>query len=144
MSAARRRDIDDIMAAKDGRRRPKRNYLRLGKLRTAVKYDKRNAAQGIVVVGWASQSAVRIGTWQEKGVDQTITEKMRRMLFAAGIGVKKGRSRINLPKRSTHQSMKPVIESGLPAIIRAKIIGYALGNNERSAATSRRVYRVYG
>ena len=144
MSAARRRDIEDVMNAVNPKRLPKRAFLKLGKLRQAVKYDKTRAAEGIVKVGWTSRSSVRLGTLHEKGFFQPITAKMRRMFFAAGIGISKGRSHIALPKRSTFKPMHPIIQVGAAKQAQLKIISYLEGNVERSQAKSRRVYRVYG
>ena len=144
MSAARRREIDDVMYSVDSKRKPKRSYVKLGKLRQAVKYDKTRAREGVVKVGWTSRSSVRIGSWHENGLFQAITDKMRRMLFAAGIGIRKGQTSIALPKRATYKPMLPRIQAGAAKQAELKIISYMQGNTERSAAASRRVYRVYG
>ena len=121
----------------------KRRYLPLGKLRQAVGYDKSRASEGLVKVGWLSASAVGIGTKQEKGFATPVTEKLRAAFNAAGIKMGAGVHQIMVPALQTYQPMKPVIEKGAPEKVQARIMQYLNGVAERSAASSRRVYRVY-
>jgi hypothetical protein len=139
MQAARRRALDNASYS----RKPLRSYPILGKLRNAVGYDKTRASQAIVTVGWLSRSAVRIGTWQETGVTQTVSAKMRRLFFAAGIGLRKGTTEIALPSRPTYAAMFPSLRSAIPEFMSEKIASYINGNDARSAASSNRIYRVY-
>ncbi len=143
MSVMRRRDIDDVMYSHDSNRAPKTRYPTLGKLRTAVGYDKRRANEGIVTVGWLSRSAVRIGTWQEKGFFQIVSERMRRMFFGSLVGMKKGTNAIQLPARATYAPMRPIIKKGAPVRVEQRLSEYLAGSTERSHSRRQRIYRVY-
>jgi hypothetical protein len=145
MKPSRRREIEDGMASRNPSREKnvKSRFYKLGELRKAVGYDANKVNEGVVKVGWLSRSAVRLGTWQEKGMFQPVTEKMRRMFFAAGIGLRKDHNSIAVPVRSTYEVLYPKIQSGAPAYMKEKMMGYLSGNSERSALRRRRKYRVY-
>jgi len=121
----------------------RRSYKPMGKLANAVGYDKTKANQGIVTVGWLSQSAVRIGTKQEKGFFTQVTDKLRGAFMLAGIYFPQNKTQIAVPARQTYEPMKPVIARGAPKQVELKLINYLQGATKRSQATSKRVYRVY-
>lgn len=79
---------------KRGDRRP------LGRLGPAVRYRYYQDSRR-VVIGWISPSAEKLGTLHEKGGQVAITPKMRRMFFAAGIGLSAGKTHIYIPRRPT-------------------------------------------
>lgn len=133
-----RRKIDEALGHD-----PRRNYNVLGKLANAVGYDKTRASEGIVTVGWLSQSAVVIGTKQEDGFFNTVTEHMRRAFAIAGFPIPEGQTTIQVAARPTYSPMRPVIQAGAPQQVEIKLINYLQGASDRSAASSNRVYKVY-
>lgn len=146
MSAAKRHDIED--SSKRGGSKRKRRAGVLGNLLNAVGYQFKTAQ---VAIGWLSRSAVRIGSWHEKGVRQAITPKMRRLFFAAGVGLKASTTHIKLPSRPTYQPMFNHLRDKLPAYFESKFISYlAAGGPPRKLAwhelkrSQRRIYTVYG
>lgn len=140
MSNAKRRDIDDVMVNKDAQRKPKRNYQMLGDLVKAVGYEYKD---GSVRVGWLSKGAVRIGQWQESGVTQSVTDKMRGMLFSADVGIKQGKNSIITPARPTFGPMKRVLEPQIAGYMENKIIEY-MEKGAPGPAKYKRKYRVRG
>lgn len=134
MSTARRREIDD---QKDG---PKKSYRTLGKLVNAVGYQYKPTAQE-VTVGWLSSSAVRLGTWQEKGVKEPVNMGMRRLFLSAGVGLTK--SMIEIPARPTFDPMAEYLEPKITPYLEEKIASYVNGFSP-PASTNRRKYRVRG
>ena len=146
MSASRRRDIEDT--SKRGGSKKKRRAGVLGNLLNAVGYQFKTAQ---VAIGWLSRSAVRIGSWHELGVSQQVTPKMRRLFFAAGVGLKASTTHINLPSRPTYQPMFNHLRNVLPEYFRSKFISYlANGGPPKRVASSQmtrarqRIYTVYG
>jgi len=121
----------------------KRNYKPMGKLANAVGYDKARASDGIVTVGWLSASAVDIGTKQEDGFFNTVTQSMRKAFAAAGIPLAETRDVIQVIARPTYKPMQPIIQVGAPKKVEEKLISYLNGASNRSAASSNRVYQVY-
>jgi len=115
----------------------------MGKLANAVGYDKARASDGIVTVGWLSASAVDIGTKQEDGFFNTVTQSMRKAFAAAGIPLAETRDVIQVIARPTYKPMQPIIQVGAPKKVEEKLISYLNGASNRSAASSNRVYQVY-
>lgn len=118
-------------------------YKALERMIRAVGYDKTRANVGVVVVGWLSASAVRIGTKQEKGFFTQVSEHMRKAFEIAEIPLAPGKNVISVPARETYGPMRPIIRKGAPAVVEKRIAGYLSGVTTRSAATTNRVYRVY-
>lgn len=146
MSAAKRHDIED--SSKRGGSKRRRRAGVLGNLLNAVGYQFKTAQ---VAIGWLSRSAVRIGSWHELGIDQPITPKMRRLFFAAGVGLKASTTHIKLPSRPTYQPMFNHLRNLLPEYFRNKFISYlANGGPPQKLASSQmsrsrqRIYTVYG
>jgi hypothetical protein len=121
----------------------RRSYNPMGKLANAVGYDKTRANEGIVTVGWLSSSAVMIGTKQEQGFFNQVTEHMRRAFSMAGFPIPAGQTTIQIAARPTYAPMRPVIQVGAPQQVEIKLINYLQGASNRSAASSSRVYKVY-
>ncbi|MDU2063777.1 MAG: hypothetical protein E6713_02965 [Sporomusaceae bacterium] len=121
----------------------RRTYNPLGKLRNAVGYDKTRASEGVVTVGWLSQSAVMIGTKQEMGFFNQVSDHMRRAFAAAGFPIADNRDQIQIVARPTYGPMQPIIQAGAPKQVELKLINYLQGASKRSAAKSDRVYKVY-
>lgn len=134
MSRARRAEIDD---QKNG---PQKRYPVLGKLVNAVGYQYKSQSFS-VEVGWLSNSAVRIGSWQEKGVQEQVTPKMRRLFFSAGVGLMN--SIIKIPARPTFDPMFSYLEPKITPYLEEKIASYVNGFSP-PASTNRRKYRVSG
>jgi len=118
-------------------------YIPLGKLINAVGYDKTRVSEGVVTVGWLSASAVMIGTKQEKGFFNIVSERMRHAFARAGYPIPPGRSQIPVVARPTYEPMQKVIASGAPAVIEQRLLEYLTGSTSRSTARSARTYRVY-
>lgn len=120
-----------------------KNYNPMGKLANAVGYDKTKANDGIVTVGWLSKSAVLIGTKQELGFFNTVTQRMREAFAAAGHPISEDKKVIQVIARPTYKPMQPILQVGAPKKVEEKIIAYINGASRRSAASSDRVYKVY-
>lgn len=118
---------------------PRMNML--GKLVNAVGYEYKKDEQK-TVVGWLSQSAVRVGTKQEEGLTHPITEGVRRRFFAAGIPLS-GKSMFVTPARHTFGPMQTVLAPQASTHIENKILEYMNGQTTGSA-TRKRSYRVRG
>ncbi|MDF2631430.1 MAG: hypothetical protein K0Q85_26 [Caproiciproducens sp.] len=138
MPAYLRSKLEGVVSGK-----AKRTYKPLGDLVQAVGYDKSRAREGIVTTGWLSASAVRIGTKQEKGFITAVTDKLRNAFHAAGLKIGENKTQITIQALPTYQPMHPLIEKGAPERVQAKIADYINGATQRSAASSKRVYRVY-
>jgi len=141
MSNQRRQDIDDIMASKNANRKPQRSYPIMGDLPKSVGYQ---YSESSVLVGYLSKGAVRIGQWQENGVTQTVTDKMRRLMFGADIGLQQGRNFIITPARPTFAPMKRALEPKIADYIETKIINYMQKGTGWEPSTKTRKYRVRG
>lgn len=91
--------IDDL---KERRRQPR--TWAYGRLVKAVAYH-RDKQMMRVRVGWLSKSAARLGTILQSGekTGEMITEKERGLFHAAGVHMKKGRKRIDVPPRPLMQ-----------------------------------------
>lgn len=143
MAAKRRRALDQGMG-----RQTFRTYRPMGQLLQATGYDKGGIQQdgsGSVVVGWLSESAQWLGERQEEGFTQTITPKMRRMFWAAGIPLAKDTQEIKIPERRTYDPMYQVLEPIIPEYFSQKIYEYWSGESTRSDPKNpKAVYRVYG
>jgi len=148
MNAARRRAFD--AEANNNRnnpfdntkRRPLQSYKPLGHLVNAIGYEYKPQF-GSTMVGWLSRSAVRVGTWQEKGVSQSLTDDMRKFYWALGIPISAGKHTVVIPARPTFEPMMRVLEPKIMPWIEEKFIEYAnSGAPERKARRSK--YRVRG
>ena len=146
MSASRRFEIEDHSKRGGSRRKQRKGVL--GNLLNAVGYQFKTAQ---VAIGWLSRSAVRIGSWHELGVQQTITPKMRRLFFAAGVGLKASTTHIKLPSRPTYQPMFNHLRNLLPEYYRNKFISYLASGGppqklewHQLKRSQRRIYTVYG
>lgn len=145
MSAARRHEIEDT--SRRGGSKLKRRAGVLGNLLNAVGYQFKTAQ---VAIGWLSRSAVRIGSWHELGVSQQVTPKMRRLFFAAGVGLKASTTHINLPRRPTYEPMFNYLRDKMPAYFQNKFISYLVNGGPPKRITSgatrgrQRIYTVYG
>lgn len=122
---------------------PRNSYKPMGKLVNAVGYDKTRADSGIVTVGWLSQSAVTVGTKQEKGFFTKVTDAMRGAFIMAGIYLPQTKTEIAVPARQTYGPMRPIVQRGAVQQVESKLQQYLKGTVERSTAKSDRVYRVY-
>jgi hypothetical protein len=120
----------------------RQNYTPLGKLVNAIGYDKGRVSEGVVTVGWLSTSAVAIGTEQEEGFFNYVSEHMSQAFAAAGYPKEVG-AMIEVAARPTYKPMRPIIQTGAPKRVEMKLIQYMQGMSERSAASSNRRYRVY-
>ena len=119
------------------------NYKAMGKLVNAVGYDKSRADSGVVTVGWLSQSAVIVGSKQELGFFNRVTEHMRRAFSAAGMPLPASQDKIQVIARPTYGPMQKVLQVGAPEKVRKKLEAYLTGAQQRTAASSSRVYKVY-
>lgn len=137
MSADKRHDIEDT--SRRGGKRKRRRAGILGNLLNAVGYTYKGDRG---VIGWLSNSAVRLGTWHEKSVQETITPKMRRLFFAAGVPLKSSTTRIQLPKRPTYDPMSTELENAIPVHFRNKFIEYLASGGPPAGTRSRRKYIV--
>lgn len=95
----------------------------LGRLGPAVRYRYYQDSRR-VVIGWISPSAEKLGTLHEKGGQVAITPKMRRMFFAAGIGLSAGKTHIYIPKRPTIEPEYMEKAPKIPKYIEDKIWNY--------------------
>lgn len=140
MSGEKRHDIEDT--SKRGGSKKKRVPGWMGRLLNAVGYQYKPTQ---VLVGWLSNSAVRIGGWQEAGVKQTVTPKMRRLFFAAGVGMKSSTTSITLPARPTYSPMFQYLRDKIPAYFQAKFVSYLNNGGPPSSQIGyRRKYIVRG
>jgi hypothetical protein len=92
--------------------RRRANKKPLGRLKQAVRYKMYKDSHR-VIIGWISKSAEELGTIHETGKMVAITPKMRRLFFAAGIGLSNGKSQIAIPRRPT---IGPEYEENAPKI----------------------------
>ena len=84
--------------------------------------------------GWLSKSAARYGAKLQAGFETPITPTMRRMFFAAGVGLVKTGS-ITTPARPLMSPVFQQIQDQIPGRIESKIADYLrrLGQNLRAA-----------
>ncbi len=120
-----------------------KKYPIMGKLRQAVGYDKSHADEGVVTVGWLSHSAAYLGRRQQAGYATPMTDRMRKAFFAAGLHPSSSKLMITTQPRQTFAPMAPRVQEVASAVMQRKIISYVNGSQERSAASGKRVYRVY-
>ena len=87
-----------------------------------------------VAIGWLSKSAARYGAKLQAGFETPITPTMRRMFFAAGVGLVKTGS-ITTPARPLMSPVFQQIQDQIPGRIESKIADYLrrLGQNLRAA-----------
>ena len=123
--------------------RYKRSYPIMGRLQKAVGYDKSQADSGVVTVGWLSRSAVAIGEKQQAGYTTPLTDRMRKAFFAAGLHPSKTKETVFVQSRQTFEPLRPLIEQLATAKVQAKLLSYVNGNQARSEATGKRIYKVY-
>jgi len=119
-------------------RKPFRNYRPLGRLVNAVGYQYKSPSAG-VAVGWLSRSAAKTGLWMEKGVTQFVTPKMRRLFYAAGVGV--SGNTMHVPARPTMGPMFKILQPKVMSWIESKFLEYAA--NGAPARRRRSRYRVF-
>jgi hypothetical protein len=124
-------------------RRKSTKFPWLGKLVQAIGYQYLEA-QGAVVIGWLSNSAIRLGQKHEGGASRIVTPDIRRRYFAAGIGISK--KVIQVPKRPTIEPMAAELAPKWAPYIEEKIRSYIEkdGRIAFSAPSSRRKYTVKG
>ena len=133
MPAARRKKI---------RREKKNKYPYMGKLVRAVGYQYKDS-EGSVVVGWLSNSAIRLGSKHEGGTHVAVTPKMRRKFAAAGVPFSAGKEALRIPIRPTIGPMADVLKDDYAPYIEKKILGY-LNTGGPSSSSARRKYTVKG
>ena len=114
----------------------------LGKLVNAVGYEYK-ADEQKTVVGWLSQSAIRVGTRQEEGLTHPITEGVRRVFFAAGIPLS-NKPMLVTPARHTFGPMQAVLAPQASTHIENKILEYMNSGTGWEQSTKKRKYRVRG
>lgn len=87
-----------------------------GRLVRAVAYH-RDKARMRVRVGWLSRSAARLGVILQSGRRDgaALSGRQRRLFWAAGSHLSRGKSRLNIPGRPL---MEPVWQAKRPAILR--------------------------
>lgn len=139
-----RKYAERISAAKrnrlDGSRKGRKAVL--GKLVNAVGYQVKGQEAKI---GWLSASAVRLGTWLEKGVSQRTTARMRLLYFAAGIGMRSDTDSITVPARPTFDPMFAYLSPKLGPYFLGKIEEYlANGGPPTKQIGKGRSYNVLG
>jgi hypothetical protein len=124
-------------------RRKSSRFPWFGKLVQAIGYQYLDA-QGTVVIGWLSPSAVRLGQIHEGGTNRVVTPETRRRYFAAGIGISK--KIIQVPKRPTIEPMAAELAPKWAPYIEGKIRSYIErdGRMTFSSPSSRRKYVVKG
>lgn len=115
-------------------------YTPLGKMYRAVGYQY-DAKSGSVKVGWLSNSAKRLGEKIEQGYTKEITEPMRKLLFAHGFQIAKGKTAFQIKPRHTFEPMRIVLTPKIVPYLEDKIGEYALGKKVASGSSSRR-YKV--
>lgn len=121
----------------------KQSYPIMGRLRQAVGYDKSQADAGIVTVGWLSQSAALLGGKQQAGFQTIMTDKMRRAFFAAGMHPGRNKLTTETKSRETFAPMTSEIQALASKVMAQRLVSYINRNQERSAASGKRVYRVF-
>lgn len=121
----------------------RRSYPIMGRLRQAVGYDKSQADAGIVTVGWLSQSAAFLGGKQQTGFQTIMTEKMRCAFFAAGMHPGKNKITTETKSRETFAPMTREVQTLASKVMEQRLVSYINRNQERSAASGKRVYRVF-
>lgn len=95
----------------------------LGRLKQAVRYKMYKDSHR-VIIGWISKSAEELGTIHETGKTVAITPKMRRLFFAAGIGLSKGKNTISIPRRPTIEPEYQENAPKIPGYIERKLWSY--------------------
>lgn len=118
---------------------PKKRYGPLGKLVNAVGYEY-DAANTLVRVGWLSASAVKLGEKIEQGFSKTVTDKMRKYFWAAGVPLS-AKKEINVAARHTFGPMQSILAPKASAHIEDKILEYARAGAP-PARTKTKKYRV--
>ena len=138
MPAKMRRALEEVLGG-DGKTR----YPPMGRLQQAVGYDKSQANEGIVTVGWLSHSSVYLGSKQQQGYETEVTDRIRRAFAAAGIKLKAGKTALHTASRPTFDPMMPIVAPVAAQAMQDKLLSYINGNTSRSSAASNRVYHVY-
>lgn len=123
-----------IRAVLDSRERrlTRRKYQPLGKLWRAVKYKYCGAGPAgssqYVVVGWTSDSAVRLGKMMEEGFTRNVTPKVRARFDAAfarlGLKTRLTKDTLTTPARKTIGPMRAVLAPKLGPYVANKFMYY--------------------
>lgn len=95
----------------------------LGRLGSAIRY-KFYSDSIRTIVGWISPSAEKLGQLHEKGGETPITSKMRKLFYASGIGLSRGKTSIKIPRRPTIGPEYERKGPQVPGYIEKKIWGY--------------------
>jgi len=122
--------------------RVKRSYPWLGQLRKAVGYQYVKG-ENAVIVGPLSPSAVRMFEKHEGGFSRSVSKRMRKAYFAAGVGMKTGTGRVSVPERPTIDPIYEKFGTRIPSYVEEKLWGYLTGNSARSRPKTRRTYSVF-
>lgn len=116
----------------------------LGKLRKAVGYQYR-ANEGAVLIGWLSQSAIRLGNIHEHGYSYATNPWVKLKFNASGLPFGKGKTTIQIPARPTIAPMAAYLARRWAPYMEEKIWSYLQkGEAPSQKPTSKRKYIVLG
>lgn len=109
-----------------------------GKMRRAMGYEYDN---GVLNVGWVSRTSARYANIQEYGAMRTVTDKVRKKYFAAGVPIKK--NEIKIPERPIFEPLAHEMFPKIGNYVEEKVTKYMTKDVEFSKKKSRREYKVY-
>jgi hypothetical protein len=93
----------------------------MGKLVQAVGYQ---YADGVLCVGWLSETAVRYGEMEEEGAVKPFDTQARQRFLEAGLTPRMDKSEIVIPKRSTYSRMFLILQGQIAPYIEEKMDEY--------------------
>jgi hypothetical protein len=120
----------------------KGRYPVMGRLAATVKYHY-IADEHAVIIGPDSASGYKLFNLHESGYTRRVTGKMRRAYAAAGIPLASDTDYIHTRARPTWEPVWQKYHNQFAPMMEDKIWGYLNGNTSRSAAKTRRKYKVY-
>lgn len=112
-------------------------YPPLGKLQRAIGYQYDQETMQLMV-GYLSNSALKLGTKMEKGFTKTVTEDMRRFFWAHGVPISPNKTKIKVPARPVMQPMRRVLMPQLMPYIETKLVSYWYGKTNFSPSAPRK------
>jgi hypothetical protein len=118
----------------------KPDYKLLGQLAQAVGYQYKD---GVLLVGWLSDSAILIGTMEEEGAVKPFNTQMRQQFLEAGLHPSKNKTEVVIPKRPTIGPMFRILAPQITPYIADKLDEYET-KGLPDVAKNPRKYRVKG
>jgi hypothetical protein len=99
----------------------KPDYKLLGALAQATGYQYKD---GVLLVGWLSDSAVKIGVMEEEGAVKPFNTQMRQQFLEAGLHPSKNKTEVVIPKRATYAPMFRILAPQITPYIAEKLDEY--------------------